>query len=305
LIHGLSGASSGLKIAERLQLPREVLASAVQALDTTDVEAAHYVEELRRRVADLEQEKAQLEQERKEFDLWRQKELTQLKSQHADEIARVEQKLNRIVQDMSDRASQELEAARDESVKKFQKKLANAKAEAAREIGREKEKLHTTSRETAPEARPRLPLKWAQGQVVRVTSLAVTGKITQIRHDEAEVLVGNIKLRRPLSDLELIEAAPIQLPQNVHVNIAAKQLEKNEINVVGRTVDDALEITDKFLDDAFLAQLSTIRIVHGLGTGALRHAISELLGAHPHVSHFESAPHSEGGRGVTVVTLRP
>ena len=104
--------------------------------------------------------------------------------------------------------------------------------------------------------------------------------------------------------MELVDAAPLELPQNVHVNISMKQLEKNEINVIGRTVDEAVEMTDKFLDDAFLAQMSTIRIVHGMGTGALRQAIAQLLGTHPHVSHFESAPHPEGGRGVTVVTLR-
>jgi DNA mismatch repair protein MutS2 len=96
----------------------------------------------------------------------------------------------------------------------------------------------------------------------------------------------------------------VQLPQNVHVNISTKQLEKNEINVVGRRVDEAVDLTDKFLDDVFLSQMHTVRIVHGIGTGALRQAISELLSAHPHVSHFEAAPHSEGGRGVTVVTLR-
>ena len=140
--------------------------------------------------------------------------------------------------------------------------------------------------------------------MVRVTSLAVTGKVTQVREGEVEVLVGNIKLRRPLTDLEVIEMAPLKLPQNVHVSISTKHLEKNEINVIGRNVDEAVEMTDKFLDDAFLAQVTTIRIVHGMGTGALRQAISELLTAHPHVSHFESAPHSEGGRGVTIVTLR-
>jgi DNA mismatch repair protein MutS2 len=88
------------------------------------------------------------------------------------------------------------------------------------------------------------------------------------------------------------------------VNISIKQLEKNEINVIGRKVDEAVDLTDKFLDDAFLAQVSSIRIVHGMGTGALRQAISELLSHHPHVSRFESAPQAEGGRGVTVVTLR-
>jgi DNA mismatch repair protein MutS2 len=303
LIHGLSGASSGLKIAERLQLPAQVLNAAVRFRDTTDLEAAHYVEELRRRIVDLEQEKTRLETERKEFHDWKQKELDQLTAQHREEIARVEKKLERIAQEMSDRATRELEGARDESVKKFQKKLADAKAHAARELGREKERIEpAASLPTAAPSRQSLPGR--EGSLVRVTSLAVTGRITQVKGDEAEVLVGNIKLRRPLSDLEVIETSPIKLPQNVHVNFSLKQLEKNEINVVGRKVDEAVELTDKFLDDAFLAQVSTVRIVHGMGTGALRQAISELLRSHPHVGHYESAQQSEGGRGVTIVTLR-
>jgi DNA mismatch repair protein MutS2 len=303
LIHGLSGASSGLKIAERLRLPRRVLESAVRFLDTADVDAAHYVEELRRRILDLEQEKTRLETERKEFEAWRQKELDQLKVQHSEEIAKVEKKLEQIVQEMSARASRELEGARDESVKKFQKKLAHVKAHATKEVALEKEKIEPASKTPSPGTSRGTP-SLREGQTVRVLSLAVTGKVTQVRGDEVEVIVGNIKLRRPVVDLEVIEAAPLKLPQNVRVNFSVKQLEKNEINVVGRKVDEAVEMTDKFLDDAFLAQVHTIRIVHGMGTGALRQAISELLTAHPHVSHFESAVHSEGGRGVTVVTLR-
>jgi DNA mismatch repair protein MutS2 len=192
---------------------------------------------------------------------------------------------------------------RDESARKFQRRLANARAEAAREIEREKEKVRPASREPSPAPSPRA-VALVEGQLVRVTSLAVMGRIVQLMGDEAEVLVGNIKLRRPLSDLEPIEEAPLRLPQNVRLSISAKQLETNEINVVGKTVDEAVELTDKFLDDAFLAQVSTVRIVHGLGTGALRQAISELLRTHPHVNRFESAPPSEGGRGVTVVALQ-
>jgi DNA mismatch repair protein MutS2 len=302
LIHGLSGASSGLKIAERLQLPLDIVMTAIRYLDTADAEAAHYVKELRRRIAELEQEKARLENERAEFERWRQDELEQLKSQHRDEVARVEKRLEQIVQEMSARASRELESARDESVKKFQKKLANVKAEATREIEREREKIEPQKKPTPAPSRPSRPL--SEGQLVRVNSLAVTGKITQLKGNEAEVLVGNIKLRRPAEDLEPLDTPQMKLPQNVHVTVSAKQLEKYEINVIGRTVDEAVDIADKFLDDAFLAQANTIRIVHGMGTGALRQAISELLGAHPHVSHFEAAPPSAGGRGVTVVTLR-
>lgn len=306
LIHGLSGASSGLKIAERLQLPRPVLDAAVRLLDTTDAEAAHYVEELRRRIADLEQEKERLEKERREFEEWRKQELDQVQSQHRQEIAKVEQKLERIVQEMSARASKELESARDESLKKFQKRLANTKAEASREVAREKERIEPTAKPGAGSApvEPVSPARLAVGDQVRVRSLAITGRVAELKGDDVEILAGNIKLRRPTSDLELIAASPLQLPKNVHVNISTKQLEKNEINLVGRTVDEAVDLADKFLDDAFLAQATIIRIVHGHGTGALRHAISELLSAHPHVSHFEAAPQGEGGRGVTVVTLR-
>jgi DNA mismatch repair protein MutS2 len=303
LIHGLSGASSGLKIAERLQMPARVLEIAVRLLDTADVEAAHYVEELRHRIQDLEHEKTQFEKERRDFDAWKQKELDQVKAQHKEEIAKVERKLEQIVKEMSDRASRELESARGESAKKFQKRLESAKAQAAREVEREKEKIQPVPHVPAAAA-SRQPIKLEEGQMVRVSSLAISGKVMQLKGDEAEVLVGNIKLRRPLADLEAIETSPIKLPPNVHVNISTKQLEKNEINLVGRKVDEALELTDKFLDDAFLAQVSTIRIVHGMGTGALRQAISELLRSHPHVSHFEQAQQSEGGRGVTIVTLR-
>jgi DNA mismatch repair protein MutS2 len=303
LIHGLSGASSGLKIAERLQMPARVLEVAVKLLDTADVEAAHYVEELRRRIQDLEHEKTQFEKERREFDAWKQKELDQLKAQHKEEITKVERKLEQIVKEMSDRASRELESAHGESAKKFQKRLESAKAHATREVEREKEKIQPAPRMPAAAA-SRQPIKLEEGQKVRVLSLAVTGTVMQLKGDEAEVLVGNIKLRRPVTDLEVIETSPIKLPPNVHVNISTKQFEKNEINLVGKKVDEALELTDKFLDDAFLAQAATIRIVHGMGTGALRQAISELLKSHPHVSHFEQAQQSEGGRGVTVVTLR-
>src|SRR5262245_3695256 len=301
LIHGLSGASSGLKIAERLQLPRPVLESALSFFDEADVEAAHYVEELRRRISDLEKEKLRLEGQRREFEEWKQKDLGQLKAQHREEILRVEKNLERIVKDMSDRAARDLESMGEDSLKKYQRKLADAKAHAVREIGREKEKVDPTPK--APSPRPQIgPLE--VGRLVRVASLAVNGSVVGIKGDQAEVLVGNMKLRRPLSDLEVIETAPLKLPPGVHINVSTKQLDRNELNVVGKKVDEAVEMTDKFLDDAFLAQLNTIRIVHGMGTGALRQAISELLGAHPHVARFEAAPHSEGGRGVTVVTLR-
>jgi DNA mismatch repair protein MutS2 len=302
LIHGLSGASSGLKIAERLQMPANVVKAANSYLDAGDVEAAHYVEELRRRITDLEVEKSKFERDRRDFEAWKEKEFDTLTTQHKEEIVRVEKRLERIVQELSERAAHELESAGEESVRKFQKKLANVKAHAATEIRRERQKFESPS-STPPQA-PQSGLPLVEGSLVRIVSMGVTGTVTARMDGQIEVLVGNIKLRRPESDLEVVVKEPIPLPKNVQVQISSKQLEKNELNIVGRKVDEALDLTDKFLDDAFLAQMTEVRIVHGSGTGALRHAVSEFLSGHPHVSHFEFARQNQGGRGVTVVTLK-
>ncbi|HYS78126.1 MAG TPA: Smr/MutS family protein, partial [Candidatus Dormibacteraeota bacterium] len=77
-----------------------------------------------------------------------------------------------------------------------------------------------------------------------------------------------------------------------------------EIRLLGRTVEEALALVDKYLDNVYLAGLSPVRLVHGVGSGRLRRAIADLLGRHPHVEAYADAPAGEGGAGVTIVTLR-
>jgi len=303
LLHGLAGASSGLKIAERLQLPGNVLSDARSFLEAGDAETARYVDELRRRIAELEKEKAKFESDRQAFERWRQQELEELKKEHQAEIARVERRLTEIAKEMSDRASRELQAVQEESLKKkYQKKLDTVKAHAAAQIREEKEKAAGPKQAPKQSVRPVEPIE--AGSRVRVLSLGVNASVASVSGSEAEVLAGTMRIRRPLEDLELIEKPSMVLPPGVHVQLSNPDVESNEINLVGCTVDEAVSRTDKFLDEAFLAQLPMIRIVHGMGTGALRNAISDLLRSHPHVARFESAPHSEGGRGVTIATLR-
>jgi DNA mismatch repair protein MutS2 len=89
----------------------------------------------------------------------------------------------------------------------------------------------------------------------------------------------------------------------VHLK-AAQENGRSELNVIGQTTDQAVDAVDKFLDEASLASLGHVRIVHGHGTGALRRAISELLKDHPHVARFKGAPQDQGGSGATIVELR-
>ena len=304
LIHGLAGASSGLKIAERLQMPGSVLREATTFLDSGEADVALYVEELRRRVTDLEAEKAALEAQRRDFESRKEKELAALQAQQKEEIARTERRVQQIAKEMSDRAAKELEAMEDESLKKkYQRKLEAVTAQAASQIRREKEKV--AGQPPRPESAKSAEKGTVEvGAKVHVESLGVTGFVVSLHAGEAEVLVGSIRLRRPLADLEVIEKPSLKLPAGVHVNITSAEPASNEINLLGCTVDDATSRTDKFLDEAFLAQLPQVRIVHGAGTGALRNAITDLLRNHPHVVRFEFASQNQGGRGVTIATLR-
>ena len=304
LIHGLAGASSGLKIAERLGMPNPVLKDATAFLDTGEADVALYVDELRRRISDLETEKAALEEQRKDFELRKEQELAVLKSQQKEEIARAERRVQQIATEMAERAARELETVQEESLKKkYQRKLEAATAHATSQIRQEKEKVAPRPmRPAVSKPADRQPVE--VGSRVRVDSMSVAGVVMALQGNEAEILVGNIRLRRPLSDLEVTEKPSLKLPAGVHLSISSSEPASNEINLLGCSVDEATSRTDKFLDEAFLAQLPQVRIVHGTGTGALRNAIADLLKSHPHVVGFESAPQNQGGRGVTIATLR-
>jgi len=299
LLHGHAGASSGLKIAERLQMPASVLQDATAFLETGEIEAAYYIDELRRRIADLEQEKSALETERLEFH-----------NRQKIEIARMERRLEEIAKEMSDRAVRELETIQEESLqKKLQRKLEMAKAQATAQVREEKAKVYASAAEKPepPEtpAKPRsLDVPVQVGATVRVRSMGVTGSVVTIAGSDAEVMIGNIRMRRPLEDLEGIEMPGIRLPKGVHLSVSSKEMLSSEINLLGWKVDEAVERVDKFLDEASLAQLPQVRIVHGTGTGALRNAIMALLRDHPQVERIETPQQSEGGRGVTIAVIR-
>ncbi|HSE31070.1 MAG TPA: Smr/MutS family protein [Pyrinomonadaceae bacterium] len=158
--------------------------------------------------------------------------------------------------------------------------------------------------------------KLVVGDKVRMRSFGSVGVIEQIKGGEAEVRVKALRFKEKLQNLELVEAQPSAKPQEgkleklrrtsgteVHLK-EAEQSATSEINVIGKTTDEAVEIVDKFLDEASLASMSEVRIVHGHGTGALRRAIGDLLKDHPHVGRFIPAPQDQGGSGATIVHLR-
>jgi DNA mismatch repair protein MutS2 len=168
----------------------------------------------------------------------------------------------------------------------------------------------------APEYVIAAPREIVVGDKVRLLSFGSIGIVDQIKSGMAEVRVKSLKFREKLENLELLEAQPPQksqpgklekLQRSANTEIyrgGAEQKAQSELNVIGQTTDEAVDAVDKFLDEASLASLSQVRIVHGHGTGALRRAIAVLLNGHPHVSRFLPAPPDQGGAGATLVELR-
>ena len=153
------------------------------------------------------------------------------------------------------------------------------------------------------------------GDRVRLRSFGSIGIVDKLSETEAEVRVKALRFREKLSNLELVEAVPApsqagrlekmrEAARKTEVHLSAPQEARSELNVIGRSVDEAVDETDKFLDEAFLNSQQFIRIVHGHGTGALRKAIGDFLKNHPHVARFSPAPQGEGGAGATLVELK-
>jgi DNA mismatch repair protein MutS2 len=210
---------------------------------------------------------------------------------------------------MTARAARELEHLQDDALKKkYRQRVDALRAQAAAEVRREKELAARPAKgaeeKTPAEAPTRSTVPIEVGMTVHVRSLDLNGKVERLGATEAEILAGALRMWRPLDDLEPTNAKGIPLPTGVRFNAAARDAVPSEINLLGTTVDDAVARVDKLLDDAFIAQLPEIRIVHGFGTGALRNAVAALLRDHPHVARFEPAPQSQGGGGVTLATLR-
>jgi DNA mismatch repair protein MutS2 len=169
-----------------------------------------------------------------------------------------------------------------------------------------------------PELRVAPAREIRKGDRVRLRSFGSVGVVDKINGDEAEVRVKSLRFREKLSNLHLLEEAPpatetgrgARLQQQraarsteVHLR-AATDDPRAELNLIGRTTDEAVDETDKFLDEAFLNDLGHVRIIHGHGTGALRRAIADFLRNHPHVARFTQAPPDQGGAGATIVELK-
>ena len=146
------------------------------------------------------------------------------------------------------------------------------------------------------------------------TSFGNIGVVEKMDKEVAEVLVGGMRLRERIKNLQAVVETDEQKAQSLGEKLQNQAKESNlrldtedmnaELNLIGRTTADAEYEIDRFLDEAYLAALPQVRIIHGFGTGALKNFVHHFLKGHPHVSRFSFAPQDQGGNGATIAELK-
>ena len=313
LLIGIPGKSNAFAISGKLGLPDYIIEDAKTRLSEQDVS----FEDL---ISDLETSKRTIEKEQEEIAAYK-KEIEALKSQAQQKQERIEEQRERILAEAREKANTILRDAKDvadETIKNFRKfgkeNISAAEMEKERERLRKKMKENTASSSLKVQ-KPKKeykPTDFKLGESVKVLSMNLTGTISSLPDSRGNVTVqmGILRSQVHISDLEIIEEANPYAPKSFKRTSKGKlKMSKSlsvspEINLLGKTVDEAVSELDKYLDDALLSHLSTVRVVHGKGTGALRKGIHEFLRRQKHVKSYRLGEFGEGDAGVTIVELK-
>ncbi|HEY6188728.1 MAG TPA: Smr/MutS family protein [Pyrinomonadaceae bacterium] len=339
LLVGIAGSSSGLEIARRFGFPEEIVSTASAHVNVSAREAAEYLRRIKREAEEAEALRLALEEERSAVaEKYASLDVEATRREREREAAFERELLTAIedfekrsrelvskIEDRAERARVEREAQRRASELKREAK-STARAASASATGPERARPVRVVRDgrvvdfdSTADAAPVTPAassrKIKVGDSVRLLSFGSVGVVDKLNGEDAEVRVKSLRFREKVSNLELVTAgepppetgrgARLRVSSGTEVRLTAHEGEaRSELNLIGRTTDEAIEETDKFLDEAFLSSLGQVRIIHGHGTGALRRAIAQLLNKHPHVERFMQAPPEQGGAGATIVELR-
>ena len=312
LLIGIPGKSNAFAISSKLGLPDYIIDDAKQRLSEQDVS----FEDL---LSDLEASRRTIEKEREEIAAYR-REAESLKEQAAQRQAKLDEQRDRIIREANEKANAILREAKevaDETIRNFHKfgkeNISAAEMEKERERLRKKIK-DTSSASSLGSQKPKKahkPSDFKLGESVKVLSMNLTGTVSSLPDSRGNVTVqmGILRSQVNISDLEIIEepspytAKKFSRTSKGKIAMGKSLSVSPEINLLGRTVDEAVSELDKYLDDALLSHLNTVRVVHGKGTGALRKGIHEYLRRQKHVKSYRLAEFGEGDAGVTIVEL--
>lgn len=313
LLIGIPGKSNAFAIASRLGIPDYIIEDAKTHLTEQD-------ESFEDILTNLETSRKTLDKERETIAAYK-REIERLKLETSQKQEKLEAQRDRILREANEKAHAILEDAKetaDETMRNFHKfgKANISAAEMEKERERLRKKMAKTRSGMTPEpAKPKKqykPSDFKLGESVKVLSMNLTGSVVSLPDAKGnlDVQMGILRSKVNISDLEIIDEKPNYLQKTAKRTGKGKiKMNKSltvatEINLLGKTVDEAVAELDKYLDDASLAHLSSVRIVHGKGTGTLRQGIHKYLKRQKHVKSFRLGAFGEGDAGVTIAELR-
>lgn len=312
LLIGIPGKSNAFAISSKLGLPDYMITEAKKFIDAND----QSFEDL---IADLETSRSTIEKERMEIEQYKT-EVAQLKQKLETKQDNLSRQRERILRDANEQARKILQDAKDyaDQTIRDMNKLAAGKTGNMKELEKKRsavrDKLSKTDERLAlkkDQAKKNRPEDFHPGDSVRVLSMNLKGTITGKPDSQGKVAVqmGILKSMVRLTDLELLDEEVIQAPTLKKTGAGKIKMSKSasistSLNIIGKTVDEAMPELDKYLDDAYLAHLNQVTIIHGRGTGKLRTAVHNKLKKCRYVKSYRLGTFGEGETGVTIVDFK-
>ena len=316
LLIGVPGKSNAFAISSKLGISDEIIEKAKSLVD----EDSKSFEDV---VTGLESTRKELEEERAKAAAYRE-EIERQKKKLAEKNERIDKAKEKILRRANEEANEILQQAKDmadDSIRKYNKWMDGGKenvSDMERQRSAIREQLKKTGEKLATKQkgnRPKTaPGKLSIGDLVMVHSMGVKGTVMSLPNTKGKCFVqmGIMRSEVNADDLELLEeetlqnrkeqlrersgAGKIKMMKSLHVS--------SSINLIGKTVDEAIALLDKYLDDAYLAKLHQITIIHGVGTGALRNAVQAHLKKSKYIKTYRMGEYGEGGYGVTVAEFK-
>jgi DNA mismatch repair protein MutS2 len=317
---GVPGASAGINIAQRLGLSRQITDAARERLTTQTQDVSKFLDRLHSELRDLERDRAAFS--KREQDLSREiKRLeTEGQQEQRQKTREFERKMESLIGDFEYQVRESISAVQDRAAaqkltKQAEQRIAKLRREFKEQFDASVVAHKTGADRNDPNARPHEIKHISEGDTVKLKSLGRTAIIKRkVDENTFEVEIGNMKMKVPRHDVAEVFGRsgsagannPVAAARARGISVTLKEDSNapTEINVIGRNVDEATSEVEKFIDRAFLAGLTRVRIVHGSGMGILRKALRQYLQKHPHVATVSEPQQNEGGAGATVVELR-
>jgi len=303
---GLPGRSNALAIAERLGLSKEIVERAKTMIAPDELRAENLLDEIHRQ--------RDATREAQEFAERERKEVRELRKDLSARLSAIDDERRQVLQASKEEAAEEIEAVREE-LRRLRGRLKHA-AQPLQEIERLRSELEIVEQVVAEPVARETPnaddetVVLNPGDKVLLRTLGREGVIGEITNDHVEVQIGNLRVRTRVDELSLV--APAETTTSAgSSHKGSKRGDKRpvsaapsmEIDLRGMLVDEALMELEQRLDAAFLAGMPFIRVIHGKGTGRLRHAIRLSLEDNPYIVSFEPGGQGEGGDGVTIIHM--